>query len=1313
VLVFNGVLSQSDTATIEGYLACKWGLQSLLPANHPYARVCPPGITPLSSVTIPSTPAGALVEPTSLVSQNGFLTLSLTAQPDANGNPLLTYNGSSNPPTLRLLPGDVLTVNLTNNLPTPPSGAGYLNDTNLHFHGLHVSPNAPADDSIDLIALPGQSLQYKIAIPVTHPPGLYWYHSHAHGEAERQNLAGMSGAIVIDGIAQYVPQVTDLTEQILIARDTEPAGQPLPDANRKQIQAMIWAMKHANASRAKGANAMPGMNMGSTRARMTMGSAIEVLGRTNSATRNPFVAVEARYRRMSRKRFDASDGHCVGPETPARALTLNGASVPSISIQPGVQQFWRMVNAGSDTYLDVSLDNASLQIVSIDGVPISSGINTPTSLTVPDYVLPPGSRVEFLVTGPPAGTTSYLRTLCFDAGATGSAMPAAILASINPAPPAAAPPRPIQRISTRMRRYRFAHGKRRAAVVVARTQTLTYSDQNNIDGIAYDPAAPPKYYAQSGTYEEWTIVNNSQQVHTFHIHQIHFVLEAVDGIAQSQEYEMDNVNVPAASASGPGSVKILLDFTDPIDIGTFLLHCHILAHEDQGMMAKIMVGTAPPMSLNSSGVTFASPSASAQSVTIAGGAAPYSVTGCSTIISASINGTTINLSPVTNPANPGSCVLTVSDSSGQSANLPVTVTAPPSAIALSPTSVGFVSPSAAAETVSISGGTGTYSAGTCTSSGTTVATAAINAAGTGVVVTPVADGACTIVISDTASDTASLPVSVNSGTTGNPIDNLTFHHDVSRSGWNSAETALTPSSVSGGNFGVLATLSGPNLTCPGGASCPAFGKVYAQPLFASNEATSVDGEVHNLVIVATSTDQLYAIDDQTDQVVWEHNFTGTVNGTTVVQQSYADINCDDVNPNIGITGTPVIDRSQDIIYVVVPTKETTSSTTTWHMRLHAVSLSSGADENAVEVTGSVQLATGGTASTSAENNFQRGALLEANGNIYVPLASHCDYDGSTVHGWLLAYSVANNLAATGTAVNTTNATPSSGNFLGSLWMGGYGPAADAQGNIYFATGNGPWDGQNNFAMSDIELPGTLDIANISYFTPNAEAGDSSEDLDLGSGGIMLLPKLTGGNYPYVAVQQGKCGAGSSNSGTSGCQLYLLNRTSMGGKQSNNAGALSILDTSSQSNVGSGIWGGPAMMQDASGNTYVFVGGGNLTNYEVTFTNGVPTLTPVGTISGSISCLECRDSGSQPVVSSNGTTAGTAVLWALKTPANGGTITLYAFNPTNMSSTLFSASAGDWTDASGHYIAGALVSPMVANGKVYVPADGTVTVFGIK
>ena len=198
----------------------------------------------------------------------------------------------------------------------------------------------------------------------------------------------MSGAIVIDGIAQYVPQVTDLTEQILIARDTEPAGQPLPDANRKQIQAMIWAMKHANASRAKGANAMPGMNMGSTRARMTMGSAIEVLGRTNSATRNPFVAVEARYRRMSRKRFDASDGHCVGPETPARALTLNGASVPSISIQPGVQQFWRMVNAGSDTYLDVSLDNASLQIVSIDGVPISSGINTPTSLTVPDYVLP-------------------------------------------------------------------------------------------------------------------------------------------------------------------------------------------------------------------------------------------------------------------------------------------------------------------------------------------------------------------------------------------------------------------------------------------------------------------------------------------------------------------------------------------------------------------------------------------------------------------------------------------------------------------------------------------------------------------------------------------------------------------------------------------------------------------------------------------------------------------------------------------------------------------------------------------------------------
>jgi hypothetical protein len=494
--------------------------------------------------------------------------------------------------------------------------------------------------------------------------------------------------------------------------------------------------------------------------------------------------------------------------------------------------------------------------------------------------------------------------------------------------------------------------------------------------------------------------------------------------------------------------------------------------------------------------------------------------------------------------------------------------------------------------------------------------------------------------------------------------------------------------------------------------------VYAQPLYASDETTSVDNATHNLVIIATSTDQLVAIDDQTDKVVWEHSFTGTTNGTTVVQQSYADINCDDINPNIGITGTPVIDRSKDMIYVVVPTKETTSGTVSYHMRLHAVSLSSGADENAVEVSASVQLATGGTASTNAETNNQRGALLEANGNIYVPLASHCDYDQTTVHGWLLSYSVSN-LSATGVALNTTNATPNSGDFLGSIWMSGYGPAADAQGNIYFVTGNGPWDGENDFAMSDIEVPGNLDMANISYFTPIGESADSGSDYDLGSGGIMLLPTLTSGNYPYVAIQQGKCGYGSANGGDD-CNLYVLNRSNMGGQQTGNMGALQVVNTTSQTNKGNGIWGGPAMMQDANGNTYVFMGGGNLTDYKVTFTSaGVPNLTPAtgslstSTISSSVGCLECRDSGSQPVVSSNGTNSATAVVWALQTPSNGGNISLYAFNPSSNMATLYNAVAGTWTDSSGSYIAGALVSPMVANGKVYVPADGTVEVFGVK
>jgi hypothetical protein len=131
--------------------------------------------------------------------------------------------------------------------------------------------------------------------------------------------------------------------------------------------------------------------------------------------------------------------HCVAgsTEAPVNGLTLNGATQPSIRIAPGEQQFWRVANAGADTYLDLQVDNTTMQIIALDGVPLASGVGTPASMILSHWVLPPGSRVEFIITGPPAGTSAFLRTNCFDAGSAGAAMPAALLASISPA--AAAP----------------------------------------------------------------------------------------------------------------------------------------------------------------------------------------------------------------------------------------------------------------------------------------------------------------------------------------------------------------------------------------------------------------------------------------------------------------------------------------------------------------------------------------------------------------------------------------------------------------------------------------------------------------------------------------------------------------------------------------------------------------------------------------------------------------------------------------------------------------------------------------------------------
>jgi len=737
---------------------------------------------------------------------------------------------------------------------------------------------------------------------------------------------------------------------------------------------------------------------------------------------------------------------------------------------------------------------------------------------------------------------------------------------------------------------------------------------------------------------------------------------------------MDNVNVPPN-----GSVRVRLDFSDPSIVGTFLFHCHILSHEDQGMMAKIRVGTSPPLGTDKNGVSFASSSAPPQTVNVSGGTAPYSVTGCDGVANATVNGSAIALAPVA----AGSCLLTIADASSPSltTNISINVAAGAPTMTLSPNAVSFADPTASPLNVTIAGGAAPYAFAGCAG----IASGSVTAQT--LTVTPRTAGACSIVVTAANNAVASLAVSVNASPVTSAQDNLTFHRDAARTGWYAAEAALTTSNVNAATFGLLRTLTAPS-------GVPAMNKVIAQPLFVSNQPVS-GGTTHNLVLVASTSGQIYAFDDRTYALVWHHDFTRP----GVVPQPWTDSGCGDINPTYGIVGTPVIDRRLDRLYVVVAADDNGTPA----MRIHALSLVTGADAVAPsDVAQTIARVGGGTTSISPLNNMNRAALLEANGNVYVALGSHCDNASATTHGWILSYD-ASSLRMTGSAAET-NGVVARNQYLGDAWMSGFGPAADAQGNVYLATGNGAYAGASNIAMSVIKLPGNLDLAAASTFSPQSAQVDSNYDLDLGSGGVMLFPDQPG-PFPHQLLQGGKCSYNAA--GGWPCWKYVLDRDALGGHQSNNAGALGV------QNIAGAMFGGPAYFRDAT-NQHVVYGGNPLIDFiAAPNAKGAIVLTP--SARSSVGCFICRDSGgSQPIVSSNGTVAGTAIVWAIKgNPPGGGPLSLYAFDAIKMGAPLFSANAGVWSVAGGaSYVGSALTSPTVANGRVYVPVDGGVAVFGL-
>jgi suppressor of ftsI len=439
------------------------------------------------------------------------------------GRASFRFQATETPPVIRVSPGETLTIWYRNQM-SPHSGESCVdgpctNMTNLHFHGLHVSPNAPQDDVITMMVMPGQSIRYAVQIPLDQAPGLYWYHPHPHGESYQQALDGMSGAIVIEGIEKYAPQVRGLRERVLVLRDAViPAEEPAASLLMQQV-------------------AIPLSRCGTAAGRA------------------------------------------------GRVFTVNGLVRPWIAISAGEQQFWRIVNASPDLYADLQLDGQSLELVAVDGMPLAFHDPLYRTKSVDHFLVPPAGRLEVIVTGPAAGMAASLRTRCFDTGPDGDVNPEMILADLaqqaesSPIPVANSPEpsRPVYKnlsVSTALRLRR------------AKPQfTVTFSEDAHgfyINGRQYRPTDAPMTTVVVGSYQHWRVVNATHEVHPFHIHQVHFLAYAENG-ADRDPLWLDTVNVPP-----DGSVDLIMDFTDPVIRGVSLFHCHLLKHEDKGMMAQIL-----------------------------------------------------------------------------------------------------------------------------------------------------------------------------------------------------------------------------------------------------------------------------------------------------------------------------------------------------------------------------------------------------------------------------------------------------------------------------------------------------------------------------------------------------------------------------------------------------------------------------------------------------------------------------------------------------------------------------------------------------
>ncbi|HUX72431.1 MAG TPA: PQQ-binding-like beta-propeller repeat protein [Steroidobacteraceae bacterium] len=505
------------------------------------------------------------------------------------------------------------------------------------------------------------------------------------------------------------------------------------------------------------------------------------------------------------------------------------------------------------------------------------------------------------------------------------------------------------------------------------------------------------------------------------------------------------------------------------------------------------------------------------------------------------------------------------------------------------------------------------------------------------------------------------------GTAQTMTDVVTYKNDASRSGADLSESLLTPSDVDASSFGLLRIL-------------PVDGKVDAQPLYLSH--FSIDGVLHNTVFVATEHDSVYAFDADTGALLWQVSLLGAGETTSDAH------GCGQVVPEIGITTTPVIDRhagAHGEIYVVAMSKDGSSI---YHQRLHALDLASGAEQQngPTEIAATYPTAGGGTTAFDPGQYEERAALLLYDGTLYTSWSSHCD--DRPYGGWIIAYS-----QSTLRQSAVLDVGPNGGGTGPAIWMSGGGPAVDAAGNLYLLTANGAFEttldaggfpSKQDYGNSFLRIStagGGLRVAD--YFTVDNEVVESAADMDLGSGGAMLLPDLedAAGNVRHLLVGAGKDG-----------NIYVVDRDSMGKFNPSRNAIWQQLSGA----LPSGVWSTPAYF-----NGTLYYGARNAPLKAFTFSNAKLIATPQ-----SQSASEFGYPGTAPSVSANGTA--NAIVWANQ---NSDPAVLHAYDAGNLAHELYNSNqaAADRD----HFGAGdKYITPTVADGKVFVGTTGGVAVFGL-